>query len=36
MREYPPVKVAPYRDGPRVLRRAEDALRVSAMQFDPK
>jgi hypothetical protein len=33
MREYPPVKVAPYRDGPRVLRRAEDALRVSALQF---
>jgi hypothetical protein len=34
MRVYPPVKVAPYRDGPRVLRRAADALRVSAMQFD--
>jgi hypothetical protein len=33
MRSYPPVKVAPYRDGPRVLRRAEDALRVSAKQF---
>lgn len=33
MRAYPPVKVAPYRDGPRVLYRAEDALRVSAMQF---
>jgi hypothetical protein len=36
MREYPPVKVAPYRDGPRVLHRAEDALRVSALQFAPK
>lgn len=34
MRAYPPVKVAPYGDGPRVLRRAEDALRVSAMQFE--
>lgn len=34
MRTYPPVKVAPYRDGPRVLRRAEDALRVSAKQFE--
>ena len=36
MRQYPPVKVAPYRDGSRVLRRAEDALRVSAMQFGSK
>jgi hypothetical protein len=35
MREYPPVKVAPYRDGPRVLHRAEDALRASALQFAP-
>jgi hypothetical protein len=34
MRNYPPVKVAPYRDGPRVLHRAEDALRVSAKQFE--
>ena len=33
MRAYPPVKVAGYRDGPRVLRRAEDALRESAKQF---
>jgi hypothetical protein len=33
MRAYPPVKVAAYRDGPRVLRRAEDALRQSALQF---
>lgn len=33
MRAYPPVKVMPYRDGPRVLHRAADALRVSAMQF---
>ncbi len=31
---YPPVRVAPYRDGPRVLRPAADALRVSVMQFD--
>ncbi len=36
MRAYPPVKVAPYRDGPRVLHRAEDALRLSAMQFNPR
>lgn len=36
MRAYPPVKVAPYRDGPRVLRRAEDALRLSAQQFEPR
>jgi hypothetical protein len=36
MRAYPPVKVAPYRDGPRVLHTAQDALRVSAMQFDDK
>ncbi len=34
MRSYPAVKVGPYRDGPRVLRRAEDALRVSAKQFE--
>jgi hypothetical protein len=33
MREYPAVRVAPYRDGPRVLRRAADALRQSALQF---
>ncbi len=33
LRAYPPVRVAPYRDGPRVLRRAEDALRSSAWQF---
>ncbi len=33
MRAYPPVKVAPYREGSRVLRRAEDALRASAKQF---
>ncbi len=32
MRGYPPVKVAAYNDGPRVLRTAADALRVSAMQ----
>jgi hypothetical protein len=34
MRAYPAVKVAAYRDGPRVLRRAEDALRLSAKQFE--
>ncbi len=34
MRAYPPVKTAPHRDGPRVLRRAEDALRLSAKQFE--
>jgi hypothetical protein len=33
MRAYPPVRVAPYRDGPRVLRTAADALRQSALQF---
>ncbi len=32
MRGYPPVKVAAYNDGPRVLRTAADALRLSAMQ----
>ncbi len=36
MRAYPPVKVAAYYDGPRVLRRAEDALRVSAMQMEQR
>jgi hypothetical protein len=30
MRAYPPVRVAPYADGPRVLRSAEDALRQSS------
>lgn len=30
MRAYPPVRVAPYADGPRVLRTAAEALRVSA------
>ena len=34
MRAYPPVKVARYQDGPRVCRTAEEALRVSALQFD--
>lgn len=32
IREYPPVKVARYQDGPRVPRTAEEALRLSAMQ----
>lgn len=34
MRSYPPVKVAAYHDGPRVLRTAEAALRASAMQHE--
>jgi hypothetical protein len=34
MRAYPPVRVAAYVDGPRVLKRAEDALRQSALQFE--
>ncbi|HEX9050548.1 MAG TPA: hemerythrin domain-containing protein [Anaeromyxobacter sp.] len=32
MRSHPPVKVAAYSDGPRVLRTAADALRASARQ----
>lgn len=36
MRAYPPVRVASYADGPRVLRRAEDALRQSALQFEKR
>jgi hypothetical protein len=34
MHAYPPVRVAAYRDGPRVLRTAADALRQSALQFE--
>lgn len=34
LRRYPPVKVAPYREGPRVLHRADEALRQSALQFE--
>jgi hypothetical protein len=34
VRAYPPVKTAPHRDGPRVLRTAEEALRLSAQQFE--
>jgi hypothetical protein len=34
VRAYPPVRVAPHADGPRVVRTAADALRVSAMQFE--
>lgn len=30
MRAYPPVRVAPYADGPRVLRTAAEALELSA------
>ncbi len=32
MRAYPPVRVAAHRDGPRVCRTAEEALRVSSLQ----
>ncbi len=32
LRAYPPVRVAAHRDGPRVCRTAEEALRVSALQ----
>lgn len=34
MRAYPEVKVAPYNDGPRVLRTAEAALAQSAKQAE--
>lgn len=34
MRAYPPVRVAAHRDGPRVCRTAEEALRVSALQAE--
>ena len=34
IRAYPPVKVAPHRDGPGVYRTAEDALRGSARQAE--
>lgn len=34
MRAYPAVKVAAYNDGPRVLRTAAEALRVSALQAE--
>lgn len=34
MRAYPPVRVARYRDGPRVCRTAEEALRISALQAE--
>ena len=32
MRAYPPVKVAPYQDGPNVCRTAEEALGMSAQK----
>jgi hypothetical protein len=35
IRAYPPVKVAAYADGPRVLRTAADALAMSSKQLDP-
>lgn len=35
-RRYPEVRVAAYFDGPRVCHTAEEALRGSARQFDPK
>jgi Hemerythrin HHE cation binding domain len=34
LRAYPPVRVAAHRDGPRVCRTAEEALRVSALQAE--
>lgn len=34
IRAYPPVKVAPHRDGPGVYRTAEEALRGSARQAE--
>lgn len=34
IRQYPGVKVAQYNDGPRVVRTAEEALRLSAMQSE--
>ncbi|GEJ58478.1 hemerythrin domain-containing protein [Anaeromyxobacter diazotrophicus] len=34
MRAYPPVRVAAHRDGPRVCRTAEEALRVSSLQAE--
>ena len=36
IRRYPRVKVARYQDGPRVCRTAEEALRISAMQSEPR
>jgi hypothetical protein len=36
VRAYPPVKLAPHFDGPGVFRRAEDALRTSALQYEPR
>ena len=36
IRAYPTVRVAPYNDGPRVCRTAEEALRISAMQSAPR
>jgi hypothetical protein len=33
LQAYPPVRVAPHRDGPRVVRTAAEALRVSAQQL---
>jgi hemerythrin-like domain-containing protein len=34
IRQYPGVKVAQYNDGPRVVRTAEEALRLSSMQSE--
>jgi hypothetical protein len=34
MRAYPEVKVAPYRDGPRVHRTAASALAASVRQLE--
>ncbi|BDG01243.1 hemerythrin domain-containing protein [Anaeromyxobacter oryzae] len=36
LRAYPPVRVAAYYDGPRAIRTAAEALRVSALQREPR
>ncbi len=36
MLAYPPVRVARYRDGPRVCRTAEEALRISGLQAESR
>ena len=36
MHAYPPVKVARFNDGPRAVRTAAEALRISERQFDAR
>ncbi len=36
MRAYPPVRLMPYRDGPRVMRRAADALSAASRATLPR